>query len=325
MQQTTPPEIQGNQNGRSSCSRRVTSIQGGNARSSGRSERGCFWIGTTSYASGECDPSSPLPHWIQYTTGQLERGNSQSGESSRGNAGYLHWQWLLYAKQKVTKYRLCQAFPTTHWELTRSDSSESYVAKEETRVSDLDGASVLCFTKGIKSLSRNSKTDWSFVKKCAKGGEIELVPDDIYIRYYSTLRRIATDNLAPRAIDRSAIVYWGPTGTGKSHRAWDEAGISAFIKMPSTKWWDGYRSQEHVIIDEFRGEISINHMLRWLDKYPCNVEVKGGTLPLYAKRFWITSNLHPNQWYPDLDQGTVEALLRRLTIIECNTYFSLND
>jgi hypothetical protein len=36
---------------------------------------------------------------------------------------------------------------------------------------------------------------------------------------------------------------------------------------------------------------------------------------LLAARFWITSNIHPRQWYPDLDEATMDALLRRLTII----------
>lgn len=77
----------------------------------------------------------------------------------------------------------------------------------------------------------------------------------------------------------------------------------------------GYGGQEHVIIDEFRGGIDIAHLLRWLDRYPVRVEVKGGSFPLLASRFWITSNIHPRQWYPDLDEATMDALLRRLTII----------
>jgi len=35
-----------------------------------------------------------------------------------------------------------------------------------------------------------------------------------------------------------------------------------------------------------------------------------------ATHFWITSNLHPKFWYPDLDKETYEALERRLKIVE---------
>lgn len=93
--------------------------------------------------------------------------------------------------------------------------------------------------------------------------------------------------------------------------------MEAYPKTPTTKFWDGYRGEEHVVIDEFRGNIDISHLLRWLDRYPCIIEVKGSSLVLRAKHIWITSNLDPRQWYPLVDPDTVEALLRRLAI----TYF----
>jgi hypothetical protein len=109
-------------------------------------------------------------------------------------------------------------------------------------------------------------------------------------------------------------VYWGHTGTGKSRRAWDEAGIGAYPKDPRSKFWDGYRNHEHVVIDEFRGGIDISHILRWFDRYPVVVEVKGSSVVLSATHIWITSNIDPRQWYPELDEETLAALLRRLDI-----------
>lgn len=70
-----------------------------------------------------------------------------------------------------------------------------------------------------------------------------------------------------------------------------------------------------MVIDEFRGVISIAHILRWLDRYPVRVEGKGTTYPLRATKFWITSNVDPRNWYPELDDETRDALLRRLNII----------
>jgi hypothetical protein len=112
------------------------------------------------------------------------------------------------------------------------------------------------------------------------------------------------------------MVFWGLTGTGKSMRAWDEAGLMAYPKDPRTKFWCGYGSQEHVVIDEFRGGIDVSHMLRWLDRYPVIVEIKGASVVLRATHIWITSNIHPKAWYPLLDDATYEALERRLTITE---------
>ena len=69
-----------------------------------------------------------------------------------------------------------------------------------------------------------------------------------------------------------------------------------------------------VILDEFRGDIDISHLLRWLDRYPVIVELKGSSAPLVAEKIWITSNLHPSSWYPLLDAATYAALERRLQI-----------
>lgn len=84
--------------------------------------------------------------------------------------------------------------------------------------------------------------------------------------------------------------------------------------FPSNFRWCGYRDQTKVVIDEFRGAIDIAHLLRWLDRYPVLVEVKGGSRPLLASTIWITSNMDPRTWYPDLDDQTKAALLRRLNI-----------
>ena len=132
------------------------------------------------------------------------------------------------------------------------------------------------------------------------------------------MSRISSDFAKPLAIVRNCEVFWGPTGTGKSKKAWEDGGLEAYSKDPRTKWWCGYRGQSNVIIDEFRGVIDISHLLRWLDRYPVSVETKGGSRPLLAKKLWITSNLDPRTWYPDLDAETLAALMRRLNITHFN-------
>lgn len=34
-----------------------------------------------------------------------------------------------------------------------------------------------------------------------------------------------------------------------------------------------------------------------------------------AENYWITSNLHPDEWYPLLDAATLAALKRRFTVV----------
>lgn len=170
------------------------------------------------------------------------------------------------------------------------------------------------FELGKLAVRRNAKADWDAILVAARAGNLSPIPPDIQIRCYNQLRRIGADYVQPLPMERYAKVFWGRTGTGKSRRAWEEAGLQAYSKDPRTKWWDGYMGQNDVVIDEFRGTIDISHLLRWLDRYPVRVENKGGSVSLSATRFWFTSNLDPRMWYPDVDQQTVDALMRRIEI-----------
>jgi len=136
----------------------------------------------------------------------------------------------------------------------------------------------------------------------------------VLFHHYKTVKAITTDHLAPEAIVRTVNVFWGETGTGKSRRAWVEAGIDAYPKNARTKFWCGYRGQANVVIDEFRGDIDIANMLVWCDRYPVIVEVKGSAVCLKATTIWITSNKSPRDWYPNLDPETTAALMRRLNV-----------
>lgn len=173
------------------------------------------------------------------------------------------------------------------------------------------------FEFGTLPLKRNSRKDWDKIWEAAKAGNLGEIPASVRVQSYRTLRAIMSDYSEPVGVERTCKVFWGKTGTGKSRRAWDEAGMDAYPKDPRTKFWCGYRDQENVVIDEFRGGIDIAHMLRWLDRYPVIVEIKGGSVVLKAKCIWITSNVDPAEWYPELDYSTRDALLRRLNI----TYF----
>lgn len=258
-----------------------------------------YWIGTIPHHGFT---PYPVPG-TTYMAGQLERSNDTQ---------YLHWQLLVYFDRKRTLSFVRGLFGPYHFEPSRSSAIEQYVWKTDTHVPNTR------FEFGRKALKRNSSTDWDSIWTSATTGDIASIPADVRFRHYSTIRKIASDHATAKPLEKQVFVFWGTTGTGKSTRAWNEAGMDAYAKDPRTKWWDGYRGQEHVVIDEFRGTIDIAHMLRWLDKFPVCVEIKGASVPLCATKIWITSNLSPDQWYPDLDSETKQALRRRLQV----THFS---
>ena len=241
-----------------------------------------------------------LPDGVQWIKGQLETGSG----------GYLHWQIICAFPSKVRPGRLREVFGEVHHELSRSAAADSYVHKEDTSVPGTR------FELGSKKLKRNSSADWLKIKDLAKEGSLDDIEPDIMIRHYSALTRIHKDYAVPiHRGEQEVFVLWGVTGSGKSHRAFEHAGDNCYIKSPLTKWWDGYHGQENVVVDEFRGQIDISHLLRWLDKYPCMVETKGSAIPLKTKKWWFTSNLDPRTWYPNADDETLKALRRRFTFI----------
>lgn len=112
-------------------------------------------------------------------------------------------------------------------------------------------------------------------------------------------------------------VHEGPTGVGKSHHVWTTA--PGVYPLPPTRpgapvWFPGYAGQEDVLIDDYDGEsITLTYMLRLLDKYPLDVEVKGAHVPWNAKRIFITTNVPVREWYASAREEHRSALHRRIS------------
>lgn len=269
--------------------------------------QGIFWILTIPYSGSENEKWSrellPELNWI---VGQLEVGEG---------TGFKHWQIFVAFKTKQSCTGVMRLFPTAHAELSRSEAAVEYCRKQRTAVPGT------AFEYGAKPIRRNSATDWEDVWTAAKSGDLERIPAHCRVVCFSSIVRIGTFFNRPDPMVRTCNVYWGATGTGKSRRAWTEAGLGSFPKDPRTKFWDGYQGkrhsnvgESHVVLDEFRGGIDIAHLLRWTDRYPLRLEVKGATVSAAYTTIWITSNLDPRSWYPDCDSETVDALMRRLEI-----------
>lgn len=204
----------------------------------GRRRQGIFWMLTIPHHSF----TPYLPPCCRWIKGQLERGE-------QGEEGYLHWQIICAFVSKKSTREVREIFGPFHAELSRSSRATEYVWKEATCVD----ASTR-FELGVKPFQRNSARDWEAIWVSARAGEFETIPADVRVVSYRTLRAISADYDRPVAMVRTCKVFWGTTGTGKSHRAWIEAGVDAYPKDPRSKYWCGYQGEPHVIIDEFRGE-----------------------------------------------------------------------
>ena len=150
-----------------------------------------------------------------------------------------------------------------------------------------------------------------------------------WIRYSSGIRKLKFDLAPRRNWPMQLILLIGPTGVGKSRAAaeWcEEQGKIAYWK-DGTKWWDRYEGEEVVIWDEFYGHCcKFTDLLRITDRYPFQVETKGGYVEFTSKIIIFTSNQEPSDWYdgekthqPDWERN---PLNRRIQEFGVTRYFT---
>lgn len=144
--------------------------------------------------------------------------------------------------------------------------------------------------------------------------------DDLLLHVAKHPRLVNTLQLL-YSVERSFVtelyVFWGVTGSGKSHKAFKDASeLGSVYFKPSGAWWDGYNGQFSVIFEDFRGECGLAQLLRLADKYPLRVPVKGGFQQFTSHRLYITSNVDVGEWFNTEQRGyeaSMEALRRRIT------------
>lgn len=127
-------------------------------------------------------------------------------------------------------------------------------------------------------------------------------------------RQILQNELQHKSTERVKIYwFWGPTGTGKSFKAREEAykdrpenieeedwcWVCPVAGQRGTIWFDGYHGQPTVIFDDLRSNtISFNALLQITDVYQdFKVPIKGGFVKWIPRRIYITSPGQPRDIY----------------------------
>ena len=113
--------------------------------------------------------------------------------------------------------------------------------------------------------------------------------------------------------------YWGSTGVGKSHLALhDYSPDTHYLVSTNDKgWWDNYRQQEIVVIQEFRGNMKYSDLLEMIDKWPWCVPRRGRPpMPFTSRKVIITSPMRPQDIYSELNnKDSLQQLMRRIELL----------
>lgn len=178
------------------------------------------------------------------------------------------------------------------------------------------------FEDGVFVSEVGQRTDLEGAVKClARGGILKVAEEfpTVYIRYHAGIEKLEDLTRESRAHipieDRKWFFIHGPTGVGKTTWIRENFGKDLYVfpneESNRGKWWNGYASQQYVLIDEYEGGWSEPFMKQLADKWVIKVQTKGGFRDLHYKILFIVSNCSFEQCFKD-EHG---ALRRRFTII----------
>jgi len=208
--------------------------------------------------------------------------------------------------------------PGTHIEKARGTAEENrkYCSKIESRKPGSE-----TFESGEINYQGKRKDILEFTKACDEAKcEADIYNQDelrsVWVKYPGLYKRCKAVRIKPRDrhVTPEVSFYFGAPGVGKTRRVFDEHKDDVYMK-DNTKWWDGYEGQRCILIDELETSEHwrIEEMLRFLDRYPYQGQVKGGYVNVNSPFIAITSNKTLNDLYPSASPDQMDALKRRIT------------
>lgn len=243
-----------------------------------------------------------------------------------------HFQGYFYLKNEMTLKAIKKKINAS-WKLTKANGTalqnkiycgfENYEKDGKIKIKNEN------FKEFGDMPSQGKRTDLKELnERIKKGTTVKQIRQECPMTYHlygRTLEKLEEDffvdsfNQAERQMP-SCTWYYGPTGVGKSHKAYENFNVeNCYVyNFRDGGFWEGYTNQKRIIINELRGEIPFSELLQICDKwyYPCKRKGKG-CVPLNASEIIITSCKHPSEIYHRSldDDEKLDQLIRRLNII----------
>lgn len=129
-----------------------------------------------------------------------------------------------------------------------------------------------------------------------------------FARYGRYLRDYAKRRQPKRSQPPIVIIHWGASGTGKTRAVFDLGDVCQVDYTNS--FFQGYDNSKRVLIDDIQNPVSLfgrRLLLRLLDRYPLEVNIKNGSMVWNPEEIHFTTNFDPSEWLEDT------AIKRRVT------------
>lgn len=225
-----------------------------------------------------------------------------------------HWQGFVSFTTKRTMKTAVKFFVDNGVHLSKANGTQEQNRAYCSKFTSAAGEAPKIF--GAMDSHQGARTDLeSFVHAVVKENKEnhELIESHpvCMLRYSSHAEKLRLMKIKPRTEMTIGEWHFGPPGTGKSEYAHS---FKDAMWKSANKWWDTYRGQDVVVIDEVgKGDWSRTEICRLVDKYPLLLEIKGTMAHFNSKRIIFTSNFRPEEVF-----GTekFEAIKRRLEVWE---------
>lgn len=208
-----------------------------------------------------------------------------------GEKGTPHYQGYIRLRDSITMGSLAKSLTRAHLIVANGtdEQNKTYCSKQK-----------VIYEYGTPSAGQGTRTDIKEVADLIRSGKITLEDcmfdyPELYLKYSRSLEKMF-NAVQPKRNTRPKVYWrWGLAGTGKTRWAVEKY-PEHYIK-DNTMWWDGYKQQQCIIIDDFENEIPYRVLLRMLDRYEYNGQVKGGYVQINSPIIVITCEYPPEHFW----------------------------
>lgn len=238
-------------------------------------------------------------------------------QREQGEQGTPHFQGYVEFTGTYRLEALKRLDPKAHWEQRRGSQKQAveYCNKADTRLSGpYTFGEAATTTQG----ARNDLTDTCRTLRVEGIKACRAMHPETWVKYHRGLRDIDLASVRQTGEAPAVHLLFGPPGCGKTRSFYDlEGDDGCHIICSGGFWFDGYEGDSAVLLDDFDGRASrwtLAQTLNCLDRYQVRLPIKGGFVRWRPKRIYVSTNVHPREWFDwSSREQQYPALKRRFT------------